>query len=351
MKILFAGLTNHNYDSRQGMSFERETFLESMKSMPGIEVDYIAFDSIPKIGKRAWNQNLLEHVHSSHPDLLFAFMYSDEFDPAVLQKLKTLTTTVAWFSDDSWRFYNYSQVWAPFFSWCVTTYSYMPDLYRKAGQSNVIRSQWGVDADIFKPTFNSNIPAHDVSFVGTWSRPRGEVISFLKRQGINVATYGLGWKNSRRLSFDEMMSVFSTSKINLALNPPPGLWNMNSLGRLFFRPHINSIVPDFHFIKNFKTFIHRGVPQIKARHFEIPACGGFLLTSPADDISSWFEPGKEIDTYLTLPELAQKIRFYLAHEPQRSAIAFAARARTIRDHTYHRRFSEIFSVTNPSLWK
>ena len=41
-------------------------------------------------------------------------------------------------------------------------------------------------------------------------------------------------------------------------------------------------------------------------------------------------------------DLIEKVRYYLTHEDERAAIARAGYERTMRDHTYARRFSEIF---------
>ncbi|PYS06787.1 MAG: hypothetical protein DMG12_02645 [Acidobacteria bacterium] len=82
--------------------------------------------------------------------------------------------------------------------------------------------------------------------------------------------------------------------------------------------------------------------QIKGRNFEVPGCGGFTLTGQAEDLESYYEEGREIVCFGTIPELIEKIRYYLSHESERRAIAEAGYQRTLHQHTYVHRFTDIF---------
>lgn len=340
MKILFSGIEYDSYNPKRGRSFEYINFYETMKKMDGVETLLFPFDKILSVGKERFNEELLSLIEKEKPDLFFAFMLSDELDPKVLERIKTLTKSVAWFADDSWRFYNYSKFWARHFTWAVTTYSYMPALYKHAGQPNVIRSQWAANTSVFRPLADDKYKV-DVSFVGGWSKPREGIISALEKAGVVVGVYGSGWPNGR-VSEEEMVRIFSNSRINLGLNSPPGYFNKNSLGRLLFKRSINKVVPDFNLPANITTLLHRGVPQVKARHFEIPACGGFLMTSMADDLDNYYELGKEIVVYKNVKDMPERIKYYLDHEDERKEIAEAGYRRTVRDHTYDKRLIEIF---------
>ncbi|RJQ29499.1 hypothetical protein C4571_01485 [Candidatus Parcubacteria bacterium] len=339
MKVFYAGLRYNYYDSKRGVSFEHENFYESLHAFPGAEVRYFPFERILEVGKTRFNEEILEAAKKERPDILFVFTYSDEFDFTILDEIRKYTISVAWFADDSWRFHNYSKFLAPHFSWAVTTYSWMPELYRRAGQKNVVRSQWAASTNIYKRDEKDG--GEEVLFIGGWTKGREKIVEKLKASNISVAVYGQGW-STRRVSREEMIRLFSTSNINLGLNPPPGYWAINSLGRLFSRASIDRIVPDFHIVRNIQSWLSRGIPQIKARHFEIPACGGFLMTEMADDLDSFYVPGKEIVIYKGMDDMIKKIRYYLTHDAERSEIAERGYKRTLRDHTYEKRFREIF---------
>ena len=89
----------------------------------------------------------------------------------------------------------------------------------------------------------------------------------------------------------------------------------------------------------------KGVNQIKARTFEVPGAGGFLLTEQAPGLDKWYTPGKEIEVFSNLEELRDKIRHYLSMPEQRDEIAARGFERTRSEHTYEARLKEIVDFT------
>ncbi len=341
MKILFVGLEYDRYDERRGKSFEYNNFYGALKALPGIEASFCSFQGILTIGKKAWNDGLLASVWKEKPDLVFFFMYTDELLPETLDTLKRETTTLGWFSDDHWRFDNYSRHYANHFTWVATTYSKAPDRYRALGQKNVIRSQWFCDTVTYRPY---DVPADiAVSFVGLKNKSREELVTGLKTAGIPVSVFGGGWGGGR-LPQEDMVRLFSRTRINLNISTPRSPWEKNSLGRFVARRSLDRFVPDFHIIDNVRSWIGARTAQIKARPFEIAACGGFCLTGDADDMGTYYEDGKEMVFYRSVPDLTEKIWYYLAHDDERRAIARAGHERTLREHTAAHRFGEMFWI-------
>ena len=64
-----------------------------------------------------------------------------------------------------------------------------------------------------------------------------------------------------------------------------------------------------------------GVTQVKLRDFEVPAAGGFYLVERTEEYDEFFRPGVEVETWGTLGELIDKIRYYLSHDAERRRIA------------------------------
>jgi spore maturation protein CgeB len=58
----------------------------------------------------------------------------------------------------------------------------------------------------------------------------------------------------------------------------------------------------------------------------------------------FFEVGKEIETWHTVRELVEKIRYYLNHEAERLAIAEAGRQRALTSQTWAHRFRSLFDA-------
>lgn len=341
MKILFTGLENERYRPELGKTNEHNNFYLLLKAIPDNEVFYVPFDRVLTIGKRAYNQELLDIVKREKIDLFFAFMYTDELEFGTLDEIKKMTTSVSWFSDDHWRLDNYSRFYAPHFTKVLTTWSKAPERYAKYGITNVIRSQWGFNSDLYRPVVVSGKDI-GVSFVGMKNTYREKIVNDLRAAGISVFVRGFKWEEGRA-SFTEMLEIFSRSKINLNLNPPTSAISLKSIAQIFFRRRRDMIVPDFwHSYANLRSYFQKKIPQIKARPFEITGCGGFCITGAADDTENYFIPDREIVIYKDIPDLIEKVRYYLENEDEREHIAKAGYERAIHEHTYKARIADIF---------
>lgn len=100
-----------------------------------------------------------------------------------------------------------------------------------------------------------------------------------------------------------------------------------------------------HWIDNVKSLVpSMWSKQIKGRNFEVPGCGAFLLTEYVDHLEDYYEIGKEVECFRSLKELVEKIDYYLKHEEERERIAKAGYERTMREHTWEKRFNDIFKT-------
>ena len=84
--------------------------------------------------------------------------------------------------------------------------------------------------------------------------------------------------------------------------------------------------------------------QIKARVFEVCGAGGFLLSGGADNFGDYYDLSREVWVFRDGRELLDAARRALADESARKARAEAARRRTLQEHTYRRRFEDIFAL-------
>ncbi|MFA6354731.1 MAG: glycosyltransferase [Candidatus Paceibacterota bacterium] len=348
MKVLYAGMQKENYDSKNRDSFEYINFFLTLKAMPGVEVFEHPFDRILEVGKKNWNIELFEIIKKEKPELLFVFMYTDELETAILEKIRNTTTTksIAWFADDYWRFWNYSKNWASHFDWVVTTYSRAVEWYQKKGLGNILLSQWACNTNNYKSlNLQKGI---DVSFIGQYKSGRAKVIKQLKKVGISVETYGFGWPNGK-ISQEKMIEIFSRSKINLNINARPGLLHPKVVSRIFFRKSINRIKVDLHLVDNLMAYFHFPIHHTHARPFELAGCGSFVISGYSEDIDKYYRNGEEMVFYKSPDDLAEKIKYYLSHSEEREKIAVAGYKRTICEHTYQARFMEIFKKIGLNL--
>lgn len=80
---------------------------------------------------------------------------------------------------------------------------------------------------------------------------------------------------------------------------------------------------------------------VSTRTFEIPACGGFMLHIDNDEVREYYDVGREIDVFSTPEELADKCRFYLAHDELRRRMVEKAYERCVPRYSYEARAEEI----------
>lgn len=64
--------------------------------------------------------------------------------------------------------------------------------------------------------------------------------------------------------------------------------------------------------------IRSGLPL---RMFDIMGCGGFLLTNYQSEIPDYFEIGKDLVVYESIPHMMEQVAYYLSHEEERMQIA------------------------------
>ncbi len=94
-------------------------------------------------------------------------------------------------------------------------------------------------------------------------------------------------------------------------------------------------------------FTHfRGTPatrterrQVRLREFEIPMAGGFYLTQDCAQLRELFDINSDVASWDQLPDLLEKIRYYLARPEERQQISAAGQARCLARHTWQQRFS------------
>lgn len=350
MKIFYIG-TKYDYgDPKRGLSFEHYNFYESLVAMEngGHEILYFPFDEVMReVGGEEMNRRLVETALREKPALCFFFLFTDEISKDTIKVIteKSGAVTFNWFADDHWRFDNFSQFYAPYFHYVSTTDSSASEKYLKIGYKNIIKSQWACNTRMYKPIVDAELK-YDVTFVGQPHSNRKEVADRIKDAGVDLKCWGNGWPNGR-VNQEEMIDIFSESRINLNLTKGSGAVDVKQIAKIFLNRRTDGtyhVQNPLMWIVNAKAFWNKRREQIKGRNFEIPGCGGFLLTADADNLRDYYIDGKEIVIFRDVPDLIEKAYYYLEHEEERRNIARAGYERTIREHTYERRFQDIFKA-------
>lgn len=166
---------------------------------------------------------------------------------------------------------------------------------------------WAADPYLFSPLEMQKDIA--VSFVGGWYGARRELISLLRRYGIEAQCWG-PQTESGAIPREELNRVFNRTRINL------GFGGVGATG---------------------------SVTCLKARDFEIPMSGNLYLTSYDHELANLYAVGREIMCYRNEIDCVEQIRFLLGQPDEFLAkIGRAARERSSREHTWAHRFNELF---------
>ncbi len=83
---------------------------------------------------------------------------------------------------------------------------------------------------------------------------------------------------------------------------------------------------------------------LSLRVFDILGCGGFLLTNYQEELGELYEIGKDLETFTSKEELAEKAAYYLTHEEERRKIAASGYEKTRALHTYETRISQMIRI-------
>lgn len=84
---------------------------------------------------------------------------------------------------------------------------------------------------------------------------------------------------------------------------------------------------------------------VTMRVFDVLACGGFLIAAWSEGLGDLFTLGEEIETWKTVPELADKTRFYIAQPKARARLAARGRRRVLQEHSVRRRIYDMLVHT------
>lgn len=315
MKVLCV-LGKYAYgQASRGLGYEHVNFLPALRSL-GAEVE--VFDSLDRMsyaGFSELNRDLLTRALRFRPDIVLFVLMHYEIWTETLDMLKQNLDTVLvhWATDDSWKYRQFSRHLAPHFDIHATTFREVVAASRRDGLNNVVQTQWAASGSALQEPLAAERCRYPVTFIGSNYGNRAAWVNSLRARRVEVACFGHGWP-SGAVPAERIPEIIRDSVISLNFGDSGVVWD---------------------------GWFPAKSRQIKARVFEVPGSGGFLLTEPAQDLDRYFVPGQEIETFASLDELAGKIRHYLDHPGRRNEIAAAGHRRVRREHTYEERFKDL----------
>ncbi|MCE5190674.1 MAG: glycosyltransferase [Actinomycetia bacterium] len=304
----------------------------------------------------------LFRAHSEKPvDLLFTYFYSSCASAATIRQISEAgIPTMNWYCNASYQLHLVADL-APAYDYSLVPEKFRLEDYRALG-ANPVYCQEAANPDVYH---SYDVPVeYDVTFVGARYADRPDYIKALLAAGIEARVWGPGWTDPAGLEIAGSWTDFA------AILPHPHAWR-SLAGRVYrraFRPQdVPTLLPrrvcgaplsDEEMVKMYsRSKISLGfsgvagtledgrrITQLRLRDFEAPMAGAFYLCEYMDELDEFFEIGKEIVCYETVDEMVALCRYYLAHDDEREAIREAGRLRSLRDHTWQRRLSDVFSA-------
>jgi spore maturation protein CgeB len=326
MNVLYVGMRHEYGDPSRGLSFEENNFRSSLEGMGHAVTAYDFMERVARDGVAQMRTDLVSLAAETRPDLVFFFLFTDQLDVATIEAVGRAghCPTVNWFADDHWRFEGFTRHLAPAFDLAVTTDADSLQKYRSLANTRVHLSQWACNRYAYGKVTDEL--KHGITFVGQPHGDRKQIVAGLQGDGLAVECWGFGWP-AGPLDHGGMVDVFASSRVNLNLSNSSQVPGVKAQVRRLL--HLRPPPPR--------------PPQIKGRNFEVPGCGGFLLTERLPHLEDYFELGREVAVFEHSDELAEQARHWLEHDEQRRAVAEAGYRRVMAEHTYDHRFAAIFA--------
>lgn len=316
------------------------------------------------------SERLVDAVRSAQErrqiDVFFGYFLKQLVDPQAIRDIRDLgILTLNYWCNGAHQFHLVDEI-SPAFDYCVATERSSLASYQRVG-AKPIYLQMAANPAIYRPY---DLPLEfDVTFVGQRYADRPEYVRYLLEAGIDVRVWGPGWtpdrtfgeKSHRTVNWRHLVQhprtgskrllAAARSAIRKRVAMPPWAERrlsraagpslpLESLARMYSRSRISlgfstcgdAVYRDRHKIR-----------QIHLRDFEAPMSGALHLVEFQEELREFYEIDQEIVCYASREELLDKVRFYLAHPAAAQRIRQQGLGRARRDHTWVRRFDQLFS--------
>jgi spore maturation protein CgeB len=333
-------------------------------------------------------QRIVDEVRAAHSerpvDLFLSYFYNAHFDAGGFAEIRQLGIPSVNFYCNSIHQFDYVAAIAANADFAWHAERDAREDYLKIG-ARPVWVQMAADPEVYHPLPNvsRNLTA---CFVGQRYADRDRWMAALIQAGVPVEIYGPGWGGPRGASVTPAPAMYLGRSQRGPGTPRSYLdssWQTISQQGPFagaarlarqvryrqetkklsplFAPHakgsvsfesIAQIFASYEVILNFSNVWADSrpasalIPHVRLRDFEGPMCRTCYLTGHTDEIEEFYEVGKEIDTYRTRDELVDKTKFYLKDHAAAERLRAAGFERARRDHTWVRRFQELFENIN-----
>ena len=248
-----------------------------------------------QIGRRILQRQINAYLSTHQIEVLLIYGSNYFLSPRSLRSVKRRGVKIALFEGNLSFGQKFQLEAIPFYDLIITSDSYIvPFLRQIMGHTHVVYlTGWGVPSAFHPIEVTDDTKEEygaDVSFIGKWFANREE---FLKNLNTSPKIWGGGWQHASLPNKSEIeyldpskkSLVYCSSKINLHLRPG-----------------------------------NQQINGFSSRIWEVPLCGGFILSEWSKDLLDLFSEDKEIVVFRSPGEADTKISYYLQREEERMRI-------------------------------
>lgn len=281
---------------------------------------------------REFNAHLRAVARDLRPEMLLVFK-GTFVQAETIDSLRELgIRTYCFYPDVSFRTHGpYLPVALPRYDWVFTTKSFgLHDLREQLGMTRASKIDHAFDPDLHRPVglTQDDIARYqcDVSFIGTWSPKKENVLTSLAsaRPNVRLRVWGDQWDRANKVGplarQIEYRAVVGGEYVRAIVG------STINLGILSEQRHGSS-----------------AGDQITSRTFHTPACGGFLLHERTAEVLKLFADGSSIVCYGDDAEMIDRVDQYLDAPDQCHAIAQCGRLTVESKHSWDARIQEILA--------
>jgi len=300
-------------------------------------------------------------------DLFFAYLMDGMFEPDIMEDIRLRGVPTCNFScNNTHQFYLVERI-SPCFDLNLYAEKAVGGKFKRIGAN----AMWWPMAS--NPNYARPFDVKrdlEASFVGANYALRARYIGYLLDNGIDVHAYGPGWSAGHWRIPRSVIKTFLKRyylmyrSLPLPYNKDRDRYRGLQREHEYFRQLRKRFPGNFHlpvsdeevirlysassislgFLEVFDLHdpTRNILRHLHLRDFEGPMSGALYCTGYSDELAEMFEHDKEVVTYLGLEELLQKVKFYRSHDAEASRIRQAGRRRALQQHTYHRRFKDLF---------
>ncbi len=303
-------------------------------------------------------KDVKESLANKHIDFILTYYDSFQISPEAIDELRQTGSLVVNYSCNNIHQFDEVREVAPHFDFCIVPEKEAIEKYLAVG-AKPLHIQMAANPQFYKPYAVKE--KYNATFVGQKYLNRPEYIHYLRKKGIDAKVWGPGWR--------PLTPLWNRGNFMKSLRHLPGrIWlrfNQIIEWRNLLRTDPYALPPnacggtlsDIDMVKmyswskislNFSEVKDQITGEIKRhirlRDFEAPMSGAFYMTAYQEELTEYYDIDKEIVCYDTKEELLDKVKYYLAHPNKRIRIREAGFQRARRDHTWEKRFEQLFSM-------